>query len=112
MTGGHYKVAPYYTLTEHTRAPSVVIMSRCVWDELSPQDRAIIHDAAQESAKYMRAAWRRAEDQCRKEAVKAGVTIVNDIDREPFEEATKALRDELQANARFGPLINRIEAAQ
>jgi TRAP-type C4-dicarboxylate transport system substrate-binding protein len=112
MTGGHYKVAPFYTLTEHTRAPSVVIMSRRVWDELSPQDRAIIHDAARESAKYMRAAWRRAEDQSRKEAVKAGVTIVNDIVRKPFEEATKALRDELQANPRFGPLIDRIEAAQ
>ena len=112
MTGGHYKVAPFYTLTEHTRAPSVVIMSRRVWDELSPQDRAIIHDAARESAKYMRAAWRRAEDQSRKEAVKAGVTIVNDIVRKPFEEATKALRDKLQANPRFGPLIDRIEAAQ
>jgi TRAP-type C4-dicarboxylate transport system substrate-binding protein len=43
MTGGHYKVAPFYTLTEHTRAPSAVIMSRRVWDELSPQDRAIIN---------------------------------------------------------------------
>jgi tripartite ATP-independent transporter DctP family solute receptor len=112
MTGGHYKVAPFYTLTEHTRAPSVVIMSRRVWDELSPQDRAMIHDAARESAKYMREAWRHAEDQAREQAAKAGVTIVNDIARKPFEEATRPLRDELQADPQLGALIQRIEAAR
>src|SRR5260370_33296165 len=46
MTGGHYKGAPFYTLTEHTRAPSVVIMTRRVWDELSSEDRALLHAAA------------------------------------------------------------------
>jgi tripartite ATP-independent transporter DctP family solute receptor len=111
MTGGHYKVAPFYSLTKHTRAPSVVIMSRSVWDELSTHDREMIHDAARESAKYMREAWRHAEDQSREQAVKAGVTIVSDIARKPFEEATKALREELQADPRLGPLIQRIEAA-
>jgi tripartite ATP-independent transporter DctP family solute receptor len=112
MTGGHYKVAPFYTLTKHTRAPSVVIMSRRVWDELSLPDRAIIHDAARESARYMRGAWQRAEDQSRKQAAKAGVTIVNDIVRKPFEEATKPLRDELHTDPTFGPLIDRIDDAQ
>jgi len=112
MTGGHYKVAPFYSLTEHTRAPSVVIMSRHVWDTLSPQDRAIIHDAARESAKHMREAWRRAEDAARKQAVAAGVTIVNDIDRKPFAQATEPLRDKLAADPALGLLIQRIEAAQ
>jgi len=112
MTGGHYKVAPFYSLTEHTRAPSVVIMSRRVWDELPPQDRAIIHDAARESAMHMREAWRRAEDAARKQASAAGVTIVNDIDRKPFAQATEPLRDELAADPALGPLIERIEAAQ
>jgi tripartite ATP-independent transporter DctP family solute receptor len=112
MTGGHYKLAPFYTLTEHTRAPSVVIMSRRVWDELSLQDRTIIYDAARESARYMREAWRRAEDQARDQAAKAGVIIVNDIVRKPFEEATKPLRDELHTDPTFGPLIDRIDDAQ
>ena len=34
--------------------------------------------------------------------------IVNDIDRKPFEEATKPLRDELAADPRLGPLIQQI----
>jgi tripartite ATP-independent transporter DctP family solute receptor len=112
MSGGHYKIAPFYSLTEHTRAPSVVIMSRRVWDELSPQDRAIIHDAARESAMHMREAWRHAEDAARNQASAAGVTIVNDIDRKPFAQATEPLRDELAADPTLGPLIQRIEAAQ
>jgi tripartite ATP-independent transporter DctP family solute receptor len=112
MTGGHYKVAPFYSLTEHTRAPSVVIMWRRVWDELSLQDRAIIHEGAHESAQHMREMWRRAENEARTQAAAAGVTIGNDIDRKPFEEATKPLRDELAADPRFAPLIQRIEAAQ
>jgi tripartite ATP-independent transporter DctP family solute receptor len=113
MTGGHYKVAPFYSLTEHTRAPSVVIMSRRSWDELSFEDRAIIHDAARKSAGYIREAWPRAEDQSRDQAAKAGVTIIKNIARKPFEEATKPLRYELpQADPRLRALIDRIEAAQ
>jgi tripartite ATP-independent transporter DctP family solute receptor len=112
MSGGHNKVAPFYSLTEHTRAPSVVIMSRRVWDELAPQERAIIHDAARESAKHMREAWRRAEDAARNQAAAAGVTIAKHIDRKPFAEATEPLRHELAADPTLGPLIERIEAAQ
>jgi tripartite ATP-independent transporter DctP family solute receptor len=112
MTGGHYKVAPFYSLTEHTRAPSVVIMSHSVWDKLPPQDRATIHDAARESAEHMREAWRRAEDAARNQASAARVAIVNDIDRKPFAQATEPLRGELAADPALGALIQRIEAAQ
>jgi tripartite ATP-independent transporter DctP family solute receptor len=41
MTSGHYKVAPFFALTEHTRGPSVVIMSRRAWAELLPDDRSV-----------------------------------------------------------------------
>ena len=37
----------------------------------------------------------RAEDEVRNAASAPGVTIVTDIDRKPFEEATKPLREEL-----------------
>jgi tripartite ATP-independent transporter DctP family solute receptor len=112
MTGGHYKVAPFYSLTEHTRAPGVLIMSHRVWDELSAADRVIMQTAARESAKYEREAWQRAEDEARNQAAARGITIVNDIDRKPFAEVTKPLRDELTADPALGPLILQIESAQ
>ena len=98
LTSGHYKVA----VTEHTRGPSVLIMSRRIWDTLSPEDRTIFHDAARASARYMKGTWQSLEEQSRKRAAEAGVTIISDIDRKPFEDATKPLRDELRADPKLG----------
>jgi tripartite ATP-independent transporter DctP family solute receptor len=112
VRGGHYKVAPFYTLTEHTRGPSVVIMSRRAWDELSSDERTIFRDAARESSKSMRAAWQSLEEQSRRQSVENGVTIVGELDRKPFEDATRPLRDELHADPELARLMDRIGAVQ
>src|ERR1700682_3705410 len=41
VTTGHYKHAGYYTLTEHTMSPEVLVMSRKAWESLSREDRKI-----------------------------------------------------------------------
>jgi tripartite ATP-independent transporter DctP family solute receptor len=46
VTTDHYKAAPYYTLTEHTMLPEVLIMSKKAWDSLIPEDQAIFKDVA------------------------------------------------------------------
>ncbi|HMF24803.1 MAG TPA: TRAP transporter substrate-binding protein [Pseudolabrys sp.] len=109
---GHYKVAPFYTLTEHTRGPSVLVMSRRAWDGLSPEDRIIVRDAARASATYMKTAWQALEDQSQKQAVEGGVRIISEIDRRPFEAATKSLRDEARTDPKLAWLMARIESAQ
>jgi tripartite ATP-independent transporter DctP family solute receptor len=110
VTTNHYKIARYYTMTEHAMGPEMVIMNRRAWQELSPEDQAIFRAAARDSSKYMRASWRSWEERSRKQAQEAGVTIFSSIDRKPFEEATRPLRDALRADPKFGPLIDRIEA--
>lgn len=112
VTTGHYKVAQFYTLTEHTMGPEVLVMSRRAWQELSEDDRKIFRDAARESSRYMRAQWLSWEDQSRKEAGGAGVTIIGNLDRKPFEAATEPLREEMHADPRFRSLIERIQAVQ
>ncbi len=112
VTTDHYKLARYYTLTEHTMGPEVLVMSRRAWQELSDTDRAIFRAAARESSQYMRSQWLGWEEQSRKEAAAAGVTIIGNLDRKPFEDATRSLRDEMRADPKLGPLIERIEAAQ
>ena len=110
VSAGHYKVAPFYTVTQHSMAPEIVIMSRRAWDELSPEDRTIFRDAARESTRYMRQLWLNFEQQSRKQAVEAGVTVIESIDRKPFEAATTALRDAMRADPQLGALVGRIEA--
>jgi TRAP-type C4-dicarboxylate transport system substrate-binding protein len=79
---------------------------------LSDADRAIFRGAARDSSRYMRAQWQSWEEQSRKQAADAGVTIIDKFDRKPFEDATSSLRDEMRADPRFGPLIERILAVQ
>ena len=112
VTTGHYKVARFYTVTQHTMGPEVLVMSPRAWADLSAEDRAIFRAAARESSKYMREQWLSWEERSRKQAAEAGVTIIDTIDHKPFEDATKALRDELRADPKLGPLIGRIQAVQ
>jgi tripartite ATP-independent transporter DctP family solute receptor len=111
VSAGHYKLAPFYALTEHTVSPEILIMSRRAWDELSAEDRTIFRDAARDSSRYMREQWLNWEQNSRKQATDAGVTVI-DIDRKPFEAATAPLRDQMRADTRFGPLISRIESVR
>jgi tripartite ATP-independent transporter DctP family solute receptor len=110
ISAGHFKAAPFYTVTEHTMGPEIVIMSRRAWEELSAEDRTVFRSAARDSSRYMREQWLRWEQQSRKRAVDAGVVITDKIDRKAFETATAPLRDDMRKDPKFGSLIRRIEA--
>ena len=87
VTTGHFKYAGYYTLTEHTMSPEVLVMSRKAWESLSPEDQKIFKQAALESNIYMRERWKALEDKSRREAEAAGIMIIKDFDRKSFEDA-------------------------
>jgi TRAP-type C4-dicarboxylate transport system substrate-binding protein len=92
--------------------PEIVIMSRRAWDELSAEDRAIFRGAARESTRYMREQWLSWEDRSRKQALHAGVTVIDPIDRKVFETATAPLRDQMRNDPAYGSLVRRIEAVK
>ena len=68
VTTGHYKTAPYYTLTEHTMGPEVLVMSMRAWQSLSAEDQAIFREAARESSQHMRGLWLGLETNSRQQA--------------------------------------------
>src|SRR5262249_27100179 len=84
VTTGHYKLATYYTLTEHTMGPEVLVMSLRAWESLSAEDKEIFRDAARQSGTYMRGLWTGLEERSRAQARAAGNTIVADFNRKPF----------------------------
>jgi len=55
-----WEVQKYITLTNHQYNPQSVIFSKKVWDTLSPADRKMLDDAADEAAKTQRTAARAA----------------------------------------------------
>src|SRR5579859_3811290 len=62
ITTDHYKYAGFYTLTEHTMGPEVLVMSLKAWQSLSPDDQNLFREAARESSRFMREKWRDLED--------------------------------------------------
>jgi tripartite ATP-independent transporter DctP family solute receptor len=112
VTTGHYKYAGYYTLTEHTMSPEVLVMSLKAWDSLSADDQKIFREAAIESSRFMQEKWKDLEAQSRRKAEQAGVMITTDFDRKPFEDAmagiyATVLRDPVSAD-----LIERIRKVE
>jgi tripartite ATP-independent transporter DctP family solute receptor len=112
VTTNHYRHAGYYTLTEHTMSPEVLVMSHKVWVTLSAEDRNIFREAALRSSQFMREKWRDLEEQSRKQAESAGVTIVTDIDRKPFETAMAGIYTKARRDPAAAQLIERIRKVE
>ena len=112
VTTDHYKYAGYYTITEHTMSPEVLVMSQKAWESLSAEDRRIFRDAAVRSSRFMREKWKDLEEQSRKQAKAAGVTIVTDFDRKPFEAAMAGIYAKAQRDPAVAELIERIRKVE
>jgi tripartite ATP-independent transporter DctP family solute receptor len=112
VTTDHYKYAGFYTLTEHTMSPEVLVMSQKAWQSLSAEDQKIFRESALRSSRFMREKWKDLEEQSRKQAESAGVIIVKDIDRKPFEAAMAAIYEKAQRNPAAAQLIERIRKVE
>jgi tripartite ATP-independent transporter DctP family solute receptor len=112
VTTDHYKYAGFYSLTEHTMSPEVLVMSQKAWQSLSPEDRKIFREAATRSSQFMREKWKDLEDQSRAQAKAAGVTIVTDFDRKPFEAAMAGIYAKAQRDPAVAQLIERIRKVE
>ena len=108
VTTGHYKYAGYYTLTQHTVSPEVLVMSQKAWASLTPDEQTIFREAAQRSSLYMREKWRELEERSRKQAEQAGVKVVTDFDRKPFEAAVAGIYAKAERDPAISALIERI----
>ena len=112
VTTDHYKYAGFYTLTEHTMSPEVLVMSQKAWQSLPPEDQTIFREAALQSSRFMREKWKDLEERSRRQAEAAGVVIVRDYDRKPFEAAMGAIYQKAQRDPAVAALIERIRKVE
>ncbi len=102
----HSEQARIFSQTEHTRAPTVLLFSKKVWDTLGDEDRALIREAARDSSAVMRRNWDAREAEARTALKAAGVEFVTDVDRQAF----KALMQPVYARDATGPAIGALVA--
>ena len=69
------------------------MVSKAAWDKFSDEDKKIIQEAADESAKVQIAAWKEYEKKSRDKVLAAGATIVEVTDPKPWQDATKSVVD-------------------
>jgi tripartite ATP-independent transporter DctP family solute receptor len=112
VTTGHYKYAGFYTLTEHTMSPEVLVMSLKAWQSLTPEDQQLFREAATKSSQFMHEKWKDLEEKSRQQAAATGVTIVKDFDRKPFEAAMEAIYEKAQSDPAAAALIERIRSVE
>ena len=94
VSGKHFEVCKYFIRTEHQRVPDVLVMSKAVWDSLTPEQQGWIRQAAREANAYQRKKWLESEVENEEIARKAGVEFIT-VDRGPFMERSQPVYDAL-----------------
>jgi len=112
VTTDHYRHAGHYTLTEHTMSPEVLVISLKAWRSLSAEDQTVFREAAARSSRFMREKWRDLEEQSQVKARAAGVSIIRDIDRKPFEDAMAPIYAKAAQDPAAAALIERIRKVE
>ena len=105
---GHYEVAKYYTLNEHTRVPDVLIISEAVWESLSEADKEILHGAMKESKKLQKQLQQQKMSEAYESLKKKGVVFVSIDDKKAWIDAARPVIDKHGKN--YGDLIKRISS--
>jgi tripartite ATP-independent transporter DctP family solute receptor len=107
----HFEVSKFYSLTEHSLSPEVLVMSKRSFDKLSKEDQEIMKVAAKESVAKMRELWD-AREKASEAKVKAGGAVVNAIEKQPFIDAMKPVYDKFVTDAALKDLVAKIQAVK
>lgn len=110
---GHFEVAGYYSLSQHLIIPECVCINATVWEGLSDDDKAMVKDAARESADLQRDLWAERAEASQAKVLESGVEF-NDIpDKSAFQAAMQPVYDTYLAdNPDLKPLVELIQSSQ
>ena len=106
----HYEVAKFYTLDEHMMVPEALVVSKTLWDSLSPEDQTAFRDAARASAETQRKLWAEREAASTKILEENGVTIMPVEDKTPFIEAMAPVYERFVNTDELKALLAEIQA--
>lgn len=104
-----FEIAPFWSETEHSYAPDILVMSKRNYDALSGDDQQLLRRLAQRSVTVMREHWDASEARAREAILAAGVQI-NSVDIDAFRAAAAPVLARYRAHPEVAPLVDRIEA--
>lgn len=110
-TAKHSEVAKYYSLDEHLIVPEVLVISKAVWDTLTPEDQTIFREAAKESVAKQWELWD-AQVQKSRELVEAAGTEITTPDKQPFIDAMGPVYEKWVTDPKLQDIVARIQATE
>jgi TRAP-type C4-dicarboxylate transport system substrate-binding protein len=90
-------------------APEMLLMSKKVYDALTPAEQQMFRDAAKASVPYMRKLWDEKELASRK-VVEAGGAKVTEVDKKAFQDAMKPVYDKFITDPKLKDMVSKIQA--
>jgi tripartite ATP-independent transporter DctP family solute receptor len=82
----HFEAVKFYSKTEHSMAPEMLLMSKIVFDKLPKADQDLIKASAKESVAFQRKKWDEQEAKSLA-VVKAGGAEIVEVDKKGFQDA-------------------------
>lgn len=109
--GRHGEVAKFYSQDEHQRIPDFLVIANASMEKLSPEQQAIVKEAAVNATASFRELWDQATADAITQAEAEGVTF-NKPDPAPFRAKVEPLIAEFKADPQIGPLVTKIIDSQ
>jgi tripartite ATP-independent transporter DctP family solute receptor len=105
----HFEAAKFYSLSEHSHAPDVLVFSKKSWDKLNKEDQLALRKAAKDSVIYMRKLWNERELKAQKTLEAAGVKTSTIANKQEFVDAMKPVYTKFANTPKLKDLVKRIQ---
>lgn len=109
----HYEVAKFYTIDDHLIMPECLCVAKESWDKLSDADKAIVRQAAIDSATEQRKLWDEQSDKSRQKVEAAGVKVNEIADKSAFQAKMQPIYEAYyKKDPAAKDLVTKIQAVQ
>jgi tripartite ATP-independent transporter DctP family solute receptor len=107
-TSKHHEAVKFYSKTEHSMAPEVLLMSKVVYDKLTPAEQQMIRKAAKDSVAFQRKKWDEQEAKSMDVVKAAGAQIV-EVDKTSFQNAMTPVYDKFITTPDMKRLVKAVQ---
>ena len=107
-TAKHVEAVKFYSKTEHSMAPEILLMSKVTWDKLSKSEQDMVRQAAKDSVKVEREKWDEQEAKSLANVKAAGAQIV-EVDKRSFQSVMGPVYDQFITTPDMKRLVKAIQ---
>jgi tripartite ATP-independent transporter DctP family solute receptor len=105
----HFEAVKYYSRTEHSMAPEMLLISKAVLDKLPKADQDMIRAAAKESVAFQRKKWDEQEAKSLAVVKAGGAEIVEGVDKASFQAAMGPVYEKFMTTPDLKRLVKAVQ---